>query len=153
MSAGGYANDYYEPRRWGLKEARAMSLPPPFPVTLYNVMDDDTSGVAGVWMPNGEVLQATSKVGMTITYTDHDFRIKSAIVCWDGAAPDPVSATPIGHWDEEKKQPIYQGHSRGLLLGDYQRLHASHRDLREPGRIHGWTIADDTARDGGMPRG
>lgn len=113
--------DNYEPRRWGIEEARSGGLrPPAFPHTLYRTQDDELSGIAGLWMPSGEVLPIEpSKVGTYITFTDEDFRRKQALVNWDGCVEEEVHTEPIGYWDDDEKEPIFQGHSKGLLLGDY----------------------------------
>lgn len=124
-----YTNDYYDPELPSLRDAQAALRRPAVPTTLYEVAGDNGSGVAGLWMPTGEVIpKAPSKVGLTIEYTDHDFRIKTAVVRWDGGMEEDRSSKPIGYIDPKTRRgPVYQGRSRGLLLGDYQ--------IRERGEV------------------
>lgn len=104
---------------WGLEDV-ARGRDTLSPRTIYAVRNADRSGVMGILQPSGEYVNRTpTTTGQRFVTKDDDGVTWDVEIAWDGAQPSPVSATPIGFWDGEETKPIFQGHSKGLLLGDY----------------------------------
>lgn len=91
------------------------------PTTIYLQRNQDRSGVVGLLHPSGEFIsKLKSTSGRTFELIDPDFDHYDGLVVWDGAQKCPQALKPIGYLDEEETLPLYQEHSKGLVLGDYQ---------------------------------
>lgn len=90
------------------------------PTTVYLQTNKDRSGVVGMLLPNGQfVSKRKSTTGSEGETMDEWNEVYATTVVWDGAQKQPVSATPIGYEDKDETKPLYQEHSKGILLGDY----------------------------------
>jgi hypothetical protein len=141
----------------GLAEV-SMGFRPPYPVTVYQISGDDTSGIAGLLYPNGEFHPVLpSRRGQpTECYDDSEplNRIKHGTISWDGI----VSGTIENGIHLKKDIVNRRTHDPNELLGDYgvcgELWTAIGRGTMQVGRTYGKlgnkALVDDHYGNGGQ---
>lgn len=129
----------YQPHRvddpdvWGLRDL-ARGRTTMYPVTIYRISGDNSSGVVGVLYPDGKFVgkRSTREGNGFLVGTLHDVKpspfepTRQLYTGWDGAIPE------VPFLDEEGNER--QGRSKGLLLGSYDTKGASAQERKRGAR-------------------